>query len=205
MDEGVIYILTNEAMPGLVKIGLTRGKIEQRMRELDTTGVPLPFECFLAYQVANSGEREKRLHDAFDNVRVRQRREFFTIAPERVASALLMADGIDVTPRTDVVEDEEDKVALERAHSRRPKFNFNLAQVPVGATLVLVKDENITCTVDGAKEVEFQGRTMSLTQAALAALHTLGYAWSSVQGPAYWEYEGETLDERRRRIEEADD
>ena len=28
--------------------------------------------------------------------------------------------------------------------------------------------------------------------------------WSKISGPAYWEYEGETLDGRRQRMEEAD-
>ena len=44
---GIIYVLVNEAMPGLIKIGkITKeGKsVEDRMKELDSTGVPLPFE-----------------------------------------------------------------------------------------------------------------------------------------------------------------
>ena len=40
----IVYILTNEAMPGLIKIGLTNATVEQRMLSLDTTSVPLPFE-----------------------------------------------------------------------------------------------------------------------------------------------------------------
>ena len=45
-DEGIVYVLSNEAMPGLVKIGLTqRSELEVRLNELYSTGVPLPFTC----------------------------------------------------------------------------------------------------------------------------------------------------------------
>jgi hypothetical protein len=30
----------------------------------------------------------------------------------------------------------------------------------------------------------------------------MGLKWSAVQGPLYWQYEGETLDERRRRMKD---
>ena len=42
----IVYVLTNPAMPGLVKIGMTdRDDVQRRMSDLYTTGVPLPFEC----------------------------------------------------------------------------------------------------------------------------------------------------------------
>ena len=41
---GVVYVLTNPAMPGIVKIGKTsRSDIHARLNELYSTGVPLPF------------------------------------------------------------------------------------------------------------------------------------------------------------------
>lgn len=44
--QGIVYILSNEAMPGLLKIGLTTRKdLSARLRELYTTGVPVPFRC----------------------------------------------------------------------------------------------------------------------------------------------------------------
>jgi hypothetical protein len=42
---------------------------------------------------------------------------------------------------------------------------------------------------------------MSLSQSALALLNEMGYSWSQVRGPAYWEFEGETLNAQRERIE----
>jgi len=45
-EHGIVYVLTNPTMPGLVKIGKTsRDSVMARLSELYTTGVPLPFEC----------------------------------------------------------------------------------------------------------------------------------------------------------------
>jgi hypothetical protein len=52
MEYGIVYLLTNPVMPGLVKIGMTAQEdIDRRMRELYTTDVPVPFECQFAYIV----------------------------------------------------------------------------------------------------------------------------------------------------------
>ena len=45
MNEGIVYLLTNPAMPGMVKIGKTGPGAEARMKDLYTTGVPLKLEC----------------------------------------------------------------------------------------------------------------------------------------------------------------
>jgi len=99
----IVYILTNEAMPGLVKVGKTTSDLLSRIRALDTTGIPLPFECFFAAEVADCHLAEKLIHDAFDDHRVRKNREFFEIAPERIASALKLAAVREITPTGPVV------------------------------------------------------------------------------------------------------
>ena len=58
----IVYVLTNEAMEGMVKIGRTTTSVEQRIRELDNTSLPLPFQCFYAAEVANSAIVEGKLH-----------------------------------------------------------------------------------------------------------------------------------------------
>jgi hypothetical protein len=200
--EGIVYILINEAMPGFIKIGKTTTSVEQRMRELDTTGLPLPFECFYAARVANMDFVERKQHDAFSDNRVRTRREFFRVDPERCQSALEIANGVDVTPREDVVEDADDLAALNKARERRGSFNFKMVEVPIGAELTFVRDPEVKCRVMDSKKVEFEGGVTSLSAAALTAIHRMGYTWKTLAGPDYWEYEGETLTERRLRMED---
>lgn len=195
MNE-IIYILINEAMPGYVKIGRTTN-LEQRIRSLDTTSVPLPFECFYACTVSRADFVEKQLHDAFLDHRVRSSREFFEISPERVVSALKLAEIENVTPKSDYVETLEDQQALNEARTRRAMFNFKMANIPIGAELSYVNDENIKAKVVDNKFIEMNGEITSLSA---SAQKLLSCAYPK-QGTLYWTYEGETLDERRRRLE----
>lgn len=192
----IIYILINESMPGYVKIGRT-DNLEQRIRTLDTTGVPLPFECFYAATVADAEKTERLLHDAFLDHRVRSSREFFEISPERAVSALKLAEIENVTPGRDYVESSEDQQALNQARKRRAVFNFEMVHVPVGAELSFVRDESVKARVADNKTIELDGEITSLSA---SAQKLLGYP-NQVAGTLYWTYEGETLDERRRRLE----
>jgi hypothetical protein len=197
----IVYVLKNEAMPGIIKIGLTDQVLGQRVRQLDTTGVPLPFEVFIAVATEKPmKEVEDALHEAFGDVRVRRSREFFRIAPERTVKLLRLL-GTDVTPSQDFVDTPDDQRALDEARTRRPVFNFEMVGIPVGAVLTFDYDETITCIVADRRKVTYQGMTTSLNDASLKALATKGYVWKAVQGPAVWLYEGETLDERRSRLE----
>lgn len=77
MSAGYVYILINQSMPGLIKIGRTLRDSKSRARELYTTGVPTPFE--VAFEVfSESHEKlEADLHYAVYAFRVNDNREFF--------------------------------------------------------------------------------------------------------------------------------
>lgn len=197
----IIYILTNEAMPGYVKIGKTNNNLEQRVRDLSaSTSVPLPFTVFYACTVKEANFVEHQLHDAFDNNRINPRREFFQIAPERVVAALKLAEIENITPNKDLIETEEDREAHEEALERRGRFNFELAKIPLGSEIYFSRDENKKAKVidlHSAKSIEYNGEITSLST---SAQNILGVSYG-VAGTDYWMFDGETLDERRRRIE----
>ncbi len=82
MDDkrGIFYILTNDAMPGLVKIGKTQmDDVQKRMDQLYSgiTSVPLPFHCLFAAEVEDCDKMEKLAHRVFKEARLNPRREFF--------------------------------------------------------------------------------------------------------------------------------
>ena len=199
----IVYILVNEAMPGYVKVGIT-DNVEQRMRSLDTTATPLPFECFYAAMVQDASFVEQQIFEAFADSRVRKNREFFRIAPERIAAVVQLRELEDATPRSDVVESDDDQRALDEARERRSAFNFEMVGIAPGAVLTFVDDVSVHATVIDKRKVEFDGETMSLSAAALLIKQRQDYNWRKIQGPAYWTYDGESLDERRRRMETAD-
>ena len=105
----IVYVLANSAMPGLVKIGMTtRANLQQRLNELYTTGVPLPFECAIAreFEIENENTIENALHTAFGPYRINPSREFFEIAPNQAEAILRVLPGKDVTPQVKEQDDE---------------------------------------------------------------------------------------------------
>jgi hypothetical protein len=79
---------------------------------------------------------------------------------------------------------------------RSPNTRFRTLGVPVGAELVFTKD-NISCVVlDDISRVEYDGKEWAIST---LAMHLLGV--SSANGFCYFSYEGETLWERRLRLE----
>ena len=198
-NKQIVYILVNEAMPGYVKIGKTSTSLEQRIRELSSsTSVPLPFTCFYACTVKDMSFVEKQLHNAFDNIRVNPRREFFEIAPERVVAALKLAEIEDITPHEDIIDSKDDQQALNKAREKRSKFNFQMVEIPIGSDIVFSRDRSIRAKVVDNRNIELNGEITSLSA---SAQKILGYKYG-VAGTDYWEYQTETLDERRRRYEE---
>jgi len=197
----IVYVLTNPSMPDIVKIGMT-DNLTARMRSLHNSSTPVPFECYFACTVADMQFVEKSIHNGFDDFRINPRREFFRVDPERVVSILKMVMIDDVTPKGDIVDDETDQRSLDKERKIRSRFNFDMVQVPVGAILTFVKNPDIIATVVDKNQLEFEGEVQSLTSSALKVIHRMGYEWSKVSGPQYWSYEGETLTERRHRMEQ---
>lgn len=201
----IIYVLTNEAMPGLVKIGLTTDSVESRIANLSaSTGVPLPFECHFAAEIpegVNLEKIEKTLHQLFAEHRINPRREFFKVEPEKVVLALSIGSFKEVTPGRADIDPVEVKAMEKVKEQRRARINLAALGIQVGDELVLSRDENIKAVVLAGNKISYQGETLSLSAAALKALQEMGYRSTSVSGSDYWMFEGELLDERRIRLE----
>lgn len=197
----IIYILTNECMPDIVKIGIT-DNLERRIRELDNTSTPLPYECFYAVEVEDdkAPQIERMLHRGLDDSRVRQNREFFYTSPDNAKSLLRVAEvmgGKDVTPNEDFVETPQDKQALENAKKIRKRFNFQMLDLQPGTKLYFKKDNTITCEVHDDTRVNFRNEIISLSEAASRVIKELGYDWAAVSGPHHWCIDGKSLYELR--------
>lgn len=85
---GYVYILTNPAMPGLIKIGKTRLSPTDRAAQLHTTGVPRGFQVEYACHTPDPEAVEQAMHVAFGPRRVNDRREFFEIEPAQAIAVL---------------------------------------------------------------------------------------------------------------------
>src|SRR6266550_1029884 len=81
--------MLNSAMPGIVKIGLTRNQTKARARQLYATGVPNEFVVLWQELVHDSDEVEKEIHKRFKVSRVNPRSEFFKVEPQEAIRTLM--------------------------------------------------------------------------------------------------------------------
>jgi hypothetical protein len=76
--NGFIYVLSNQCMRGLVKIGSTTRPVEARVKELNSaTGVPAPFKLEAYFASNNPFADEAKVHAELSSWRLQKDKEFF--------------------------------------------------------------------------------------------------------------------------------
>ena len=191
----IVYVLQNEAMPGLIKIGITHDEqVDKRLQTLYSTGVPLPFECIWAGEVDDCAEIESLIHNAFSDFRINPKREFFKLKPERVipllkklASAEIMTNKVEKMFNGSVSVAE--KEAVKQFH--RPMLDFKEMGISIGDELLYEKDPTIKVTVISNKKINFEGKEYSLS-ALTKKIRKLPYYVAPCK---YWSYKGKNLDD----------
>lgn len=89
MAKGFIYILSNPAFPGLLKIGQTQQIPDERALELFTTGVPSSFELEF-YCITDAAQAlEAAVHHSLSSYRQDKSREFFRVPVAQARKAIL--------------------------------------------------------------------------------------------------------------------
>jgi hypothetical protein len=80
MAKGFVYILSNAGMPGLLKIGFSTKVPTERAAELNTTGVPSPFDVEYYCLIEEPARLEAAVHKALSANRHTGDREFFRLS-----------------------------------------------------------------------------------------------------------------------------
>lgn len=209
--EGYVYILTNPSFrEDWVKIGKSSRPVDVRSKELDNTAVPLPFEIYATLKTSKFDKVEKQIHKQIDrltDLRIRQNREFFNIAPSvaldimRDIADLLddseLAVYVDGKPVISGSKEEDKKIEADckekEQRAQKPAFKFHMIGLKVGDTIVF--DElNLPVIVASDDKVECQGRLWSLSAFTREFLPEEKQNTSGAyQGPKYFSYEGKTL------------
>lgn len=118
LTAGYVYVLVNEAMPGMVKIGFTERTPTERARELSySTGVPKPFE--VAWSVRIQGDAELVERACHEELKTKRRgKEFFAISVA-AAEKLVRRKYSEIYPQNVVRQEAAVKRRLEEFEVRR--------------------------------------------------------------------------------------
>ena len=195
-ETGYVYILTNPSFrEDWVKIGKSSRPVDVRSKELDNTAVPLPFEIYATLKTTKYAKVERQIHKQIDrltDLRIRQNREFFNIAPSVALDIMrdiadLLDDAelyvyVDGKPVVSKSKDEDKKIEAESKEKQRktqkPPFKFHMIGLNVGDTYSL-----------SAFTANFLPEEKQNTSGAY-------------QGPKYFSYNGKVLSELRKEKEQ---
>ena len=86
-----VYVLTNPTMPGLCKIGFTKNKPSERVKQINAaTGVALDFVVEWAYPCFNAHDVEKQVHHYLEEngFRVNKHKEFFNVTVDQAKAVV---------------------------------------------------------------------------------------------------------------------
>lgn len=210
-NKNFVYVLTNPAMDGLVNIGGTDKSVEDEVKNLSRSkAAPIPFVIYYACTVEDADYVVKQIHRAFGfgEIRTNPKRDFFKINPDRIVDVLRLVAIEDVTPSSDSVDDKVEQKALNDVQRRKSNINLRKLGIEPDEELIFYKAEKgeFTAKVLDSRKIEFDGVTTSLSDAAKTIFKKeFDKTVATVNGPLHWMYEGETLSDRRIRIEEEED
>lgn len=125
-EKGYVYILTNPSFrEDWVKIGKSSRSVEDRIKELDTTAIPLPFEIYATLSTLKFDVAERHVHHMIDrltSLRIRRNREFFNIKPEQALDIFKdVADLLDDA----VIEIYQDGKVVDTIAKEQPKEDLS--------------------------------------------------------------------------------
>ncbi len=130
-EPGYVYILTNPSFKDdIVKIGLTSGTVEKRMKELHTTGVPTPFEKYASIKTRKYEEVERFMPHSLsllsEGSRVNDNREFFRIGPEKALSFMMeiaeLLDDAEITTCNEQARKDQVEIARKKSLSGKEEW-----------------------------------------------------------------------------------
>ena len=168
-DPGLIYILSTREQPAILKIGMTRRSVSQRVKEINSaTGVPIPFAVRYSCPVKDASTAEKKIFECLNQYRIRDDREFFHIdfyEARRIIKEFLIENQLIQRTSGDIIWFDHTKgygyisttrgdvfvhhteISTEETHKLRPGANveFDIGRRPKGLCAFQVR------IVDGEK------------------------------------------------------
>jgi hypothetical protein len=106
-EIGYVYIFTNESFrDGWVKIGKTTD-IKERLKQLDNTSCPLPFDVFATLKTRRYDKAEKFVHEFISHfnqsLRIRPNREYFKVDPQEALNILIQVKELMDEPESEII------------------------------------------------------------------------------------------------------
>ena len=211
IEQGYVYILTNPSFKeDWVKIGKSSRPVDVRSKELDNTAVPLPFEIFATMKTCKYNEVEKLVHkniDRLSDLRIRQNREFFNVAPQIALDILYdiakLIDDAEIVlyHENKPIVDSNPVTVPQKREVKRSRFKFSMCDIKIGELITFIPT-GLVVKVASDDSIEYDGRIYKLSPFVGTFMpeekrNTSG----AYQGAKYFSYNGRILEDLRKEKE----
>lgn len=215
IEQGYVYILTNPSFKeDWVKIGKSSRPVDVRSKELDNTAVPLPFEIFATMKTHKYNEVEKLVHkniDRLSDLRIRQNREFFNVAPQVALDILYdiakLIDDAEIVLYHDnkPIVNSNTVTAPQKREVKRARFKFSMCDIKIGELVTFVPT-GVVVKVASDDSIEYDGRIYKLSPFVGTFMpEDKRNASGAYQGAKYFSYDGCILEDLRKKKEKCAD
>jgi hypothetical protein len=196
--RGWVYVLTNRAMPGLVKIGYSTKDPALRARELEGTGQPHPFVLVFDVVVFDPRDVEQEVHRLLAGCH--EAKEFFRTSPAYAIDTIRSA--IMTLGKAPLLESFEQSNAEIVAEAPLFESNFSTAICPIGRTEDELNERKVLqaeCDAENAEMRRQAAKDKELKefvrkhQGWHAKVHTLkanGWTFFMAEGQLWMQKEG---------------
>lgn len=175
MNRGIIYVMSNELFPELVKIGTTNGStskdVERRRKELSSCeNMPQPFEAQFAICVNNYQKIETIIHKGLAKLRHNPHREFFKLSVDEAINLLsgyvISGSAVEVPIKNSFLPEE--KTTIQKMQKQRATIKFRSLNIPVGTTLTFASATHLNVKTANDSRLVFlpDGKRTTLSIAA---------------------------------------
>jgi hypothetical protein len=190
---GFIYILENEAMHGMCKIGITQN-VENRIKHLDGAGIPYRFKCVFKCKVKGYRKVEGAIHKILERCRVKGK-EFFHIDPEQVIPLLKL---LQIEETTESISKDGQKNTIRK---KKQKFSFEELKIKIGETITYAHGNiKVKVVENEGKKGNWVKRYGDKKIYSLSKLTEI--LLGRIEAPLHnWKYKDELLSDRRNKMD----
>lgn len=164
--NGWVYILMNEYMPDVYKVGMTTLSPEERAAQISQgTGIPFPFEVHSAYYSDNPKVHEAEIHGYLSEYRISNNREFFHCSIEIIEDAFSGAGLIERKTPLEVIADTYDVICLEKSEPLYLSDLFDELNISVFGCKQAAVKRLIELASDNIRKLNSKGCSLLLHEA----------------------------------------
>jgi hypothetical protein len=191
--HGYVYILINPSFED-IKIGKTSRPIEERVKELDNTSTPTPFEIYGYAYTYKFNEIEKTIHDILTKLtdtRTRTNREFFKY-PAKDAYELLK-QLVELTADGYIEKCKFKNSNYDSKTKRNSDFKFSMVGLKPGDKINFIHN-NLEVEVYNESKIKYKDKIYSMSGFAKEFTpKNLKNNSNNYNGPRCFKYNGKVL------------